>query len=181
MFKLKCANSCKSWQIANNCIFIIKSLKNKNVFFRLFWTTEPGEPSWPQIEAPLFPWSVPWRRLWCLIGAGRDSRSQRCSGVCDGAFTPVTCHTHGSDKSYGKTWNPRCLSPLSPSNIAGMSFHQRRRGEKKRINRGIKKAVGRVTALCGGVSALVSLWVKIDQFADRAGGCVISNIGFAPH
>ncbi len=71
------------------------------------------------------------------------------AGVCGSTFTPVTSASRSSDKSYGKTWNPHCLSPLSPWNSSGMSFHQRQREEKNRINTGMRKVLGRATALCG--------------------------------
>lgn len=123
-----------------------------------------------------------WHLSECQIGVRPDSGQPEVIPrpcVCDSAFTPVTCHAHSADKSNVKTWNPCCLSVLSPSNIAGMSFLQRRRGLKKRINRGIKRLVGCVTALCGEcMLCFSSAWRRI-SFQTRL-QAVIYNIGYGP-
>lgn len=106
------------------------------------------------------------RDAWLVSGVTRQPKVSG-PGVGDGAFTIVTSTYHGSDKSYGKTWNPRCLSPLKPWNIAGVSCHQRQRVEKKKKHKyGNQSGSWQCDSSLWWVSAPFSLCMKVDQLSE---------------
>lgn len=106
-----------------------------------------------------------WGGAWCLW---------RRVHTCDFSLTKFR------RKSYEKNMKPTLSVSTKPLKYCWHVFSSKAKGEKKNKYRN-KKGSWQGDSSLWWVSAFFSLCMKLDQFTETAGGCVISNIGYAPN